>query len=218
MNTSNNNEFKMTYLSDKYRDFDNCKNLFLNISIVPDKMLYQSNFSDVNFMKRNSTVKEFRKQKLIETQEKLGEEPEFIVEQSKKTKKGKRKHKRIKKFRDLSSGNQVTYKGKRGYAFIKKYHDKRRNESGNLRDKVGPAGLKGSVRSRNKSSDGYFSSIKSFSSDCNSAVKSKKSKSIKKSNTGFFTRNKLNAKYKAIKEAKRIKLQSTLNKVMKVHA
>jgi hypothetical protein len=26
MNTSNNNEFKMTYLSDKYRDFDNCKN------------------------------------------------------------------------------------------------------------------------------------------------------------------------------------------------
>jgi hypothetical protein len=212
MNSSNKNEFKMTYLSDKYRNFDNCKNLFLNIPIVPHKMLYQSNFSDVNFMKRNSTVKEFRKQKLIETQEKLGEE------QSKKTKKGKRKHKRIKKFRDLSSGNQVTYKGKRGYAFIKKYHDKRRVESGNLRDKVGPAGFKGSVRSRNKSSDGYFSSIRSFSSDCNSALKSKKSKYIKRSNTGFFTRNKLNAKYKAIKEAKRIKLQSTLNKVMKVHA
>ena len=34
LNTSTNNEFKMTYLSDKYRDFENCKHLFNSNLII----------------------------------------------------------------------------------------------------------------------------------------------------------------------------------------
>lgn len=187
---------------------------------VQDKMLYQRNFSDVNFMKRNSTVKELRKQQLIENKIRPIQEHacngEKIKNNKSKSRKGKRKNKRSKRFRDLSIGNQIIYKGKRGYALIKKYHEKRRNESSNYRSgSLGPAGFKGSVRSRNKSSEGFFSSIQSCSSDCNSISKSK---STKRSKAGFFTRNKLNEKHKAITEAKRMKLQNTLNKVMKIHA
>lgn len=86
-------------------------------------------------MKRNSTVKEFRKQKLIDAHPHLNHEPQSVVEcisqktKGKKKKGKKRGRKRSKRFRDLSQGNQIKYKGRRGFEIIKKYRDKRRNES-----------------------------------------------------------------------------------------
>lgn len=170
-------------------------------------------------LKRNSTVKEFRKQKLIENRPKISHEPQSVADYKVGKKKNKKKKGLKKRFRDLSQGNQVLYKGSKGFDVIKKYRLKRRQESCQLREKsLGRNQIHGSVRSRNGGSDGFFSSIRSCSSDCNSVIKSKRSQSTKKSKAGFFTRNKLNAKFKAISEARKLRLQNTLNKVMKIHA
>lgn len=119
------------------------------------------------------------------------------------------------------------YKGTKGFEFIKKYRSRRRHESRQYRQSsLGAMGkiykiqyLIGSVRSRNKSSDGFFTTFRSCSSDVQS-IGSKERKNtnfVKGSATGFFTRNRLNAKYMEITQAKKQRLQKSLNKVMQLH-
>ena len=148
--------------------------------------------------------------------------------ESETTKKnGKSKHKRKnktkvrpKKYRDLSRGNAVVYKGVKGFNLIKKYRSQRRNESYQLRQQsLGSVGLHGTIRSRNKSSEGFFSTLRSWSSDARSAQTKEKNggKAPKTMKGGFYTRNKLNEKFKAINEARKKRLQKSLNKLMKFH-
>lgn len=188
-----------------------------------DAQLYQNyNFGNTNFLKRNSTVKEIRKQKLIGTHNKVTNEPQSVADEAFVRSHKRRKYRtknRTKKFRQLSRGNQVVYKGPRGFELIKKYRNKRRNESCQYRQSsLNPSGFYSSVRSRNKSSEGFLSSARSCSSGCNSAKRSNNANLIRSKQPGFFTRNKLNAKYRAISEAKKMRLQRTLNKIMKIHA
>lgn len=243
LNTYNSNQdYKLTYGSEcKFQNHLASPNSLLYLDsnfnpVVPiqtevhedeestlDAPNYQNyNFRATNFLKRNSTVKEIRKQKLIGTKNKLTHEPQSVADEEFVRIHKKRRHRnknRAKKFRQLSRGNQVFYKGPRGFELIKKYRHRRRNESCQYRQSsLNPSGFFGSVRSRNKSSEGFLSSARSCSSGCNSAKRSNNANLIRNKQPGFFTRNKLNAKYRAISEAKKMRLQRTLNKIMKIHA
>ena len=148
---------------------------------------------------------------------------ESEVTHNKSKTKGRKKNKtkvRPKKFRHLSRGNAVVYRGTKGFELIKKYRSQRRNESYQMRQQsLGSVGLHGTIRSRNKSSDGFFSTLRSWSSDAKSTqTKEKNGAKISKIKGGFYTRNKLNEKYKAINEARKKRLQKSLNKLMRLHA
>jgi hypothetical protein len=147
-------------------------NPIVHLSTSPDQCknsdCEERRLMKVNQLKRNSTVKEFRKQKLIDSKPKVSHEPQSVIDHKMMKKKNKKsKGKGFKKrLRDLSQGNQIVYKGTKGFHIIKKYRYKRRQESCQQREKsLGRNQFHGSVRSRNKSSDGFFSSIRSCSSD-----------------------------------------------------
>jgi hypothetical protein len=115
-------------------------------------------------LKRTSTVKEIRKKKLMEAHPRVTHQTQSVADArvvgKKKTR--RRKNAQSKRCRDLSLGNQVKYKGSKGFDVIKKYRNKRRGESALYRDQnLGSSKVSESVRSRNKSCEGFFDSVRS---------------------------------------------------------
>jgi len=224
LNTSTTNEFKQTYLSDRYRDFENCNYGIFN-HLVPPKMLTCKNFSEVNLITRNKTVKNLISHQNLEKKKDYQNKNQDFKKtfdgniktkpkNGNKHRRRKRKGTNKKKYRELSIGNQIMYKGRRGFDLIKKYRHKRRIESCKYREEsIGNRNFNRS-RSRNGSQDQFYETYQSCSSEYRSQSRSKSSK---RSKTGLYTRNKLNEKYKAITEAKKLRMQNTLNKVMRTH-